>query len=407
MTPSTPASVVASIKRTRENSATLVFRRVRDGVEEPLEIRNADRTITQIKGTLAAVLDEFRALVGVAEVALGPVAYRKGTQKLADLSYALLANLLGDPYVVGPAVERLNRLFQPVLAAAPDPPYPLVELLAQDSDQLAWFLPLELLPLSGQPEAPLSYFLGFRAKIIRRRSKFPFGPAEGKAIPTKVFAEQTLPGVGRQVTFFKRSSAYLDLLRLWPDAGVSDDADLVQELATELLKRNAHNSRSARQILHFCCHYWPAGTNPEGAFSPVARLGFGNNLFLDIPSLIGRMASMVAGTAFTQRPEAIVFLNACESAKTDEVGESLLDMLLRHGYQNVITGETLLPDRVAAAFAICFYNALFQGVSFGDAVLQARRELVFRFSNPAGLLYTAFGDPDLQLRVPDRESFRS
>jgi hypothetical protein len=58
------------------------------------------------------------------------------------------------------------------------------------------------------------------------------------------------------------------------------------------------------------------------------------------------------------------------------------------------------PIPLPARFAIHFYYALMQSTPISTAVVQARRELLNKESNPIGLFYTLYGNPLLRIKHP-------
>jgi hypothetical protein len=65
----------------------------------------------------------------------------------------------------------------------------------------------------------------------------------------------------------------------------------------------------------------------------------------------------------------------------------------------VIGTETLIPDKFAAAFAAQFYTEFLAGESMGQALIRAKHQMVCQYSNPLGMVYTMYADPDLQVEI--------
>jgi hypothetical protein len=97
---------------------------------------------------------------------------------------------------------------------------------------------------------------------------------------------------------------------------------------------------------------------------------------------------------------ALVFLNACTTGALGEPGESLLGLFRSRNAAAIIGSETLLHDPPAGRFAIYFYYELMRGTSISRAIIDARRELLNKESNPMGLFYTLYGNPRLRLKHP-------
>ena len=113
----------------------------------------------------------------------------------------------------------------------------------------------------------------------------------------------------------------------------------------------------------------------------------------------------------------LVFLNACETARLEASverppPEGVYEGDPREGLANafVYGGAlacigTLWPvsDDVAASFAISFYRRALGGQQFGQAMLQARIEVVNEYpDDPSSFAFVLYGDPALQLPTPDQ-----
>jgi hypothetical protein len=280
---------------------------------------------------------------------------------------------------------------------------PLIKVEGSVSDSLAWLVPFELLPVTarmGEPseDADQSFdsYLGLRAEVVRCQRTGPrvlLRDAEGR-FPLRLFSHKgngadRLPGIQRQRDFFHRQSkeGTVRIALDWPvagDAGHPDDS-----LAAELL--------NGETILHFCCHYHPLGSygNPE------PRLNFGavGMHIFELRSAYKRMTRATRGSSVplqSMGDRPFVFMNACYTAET-LASEPLFKMLMDYQYRDIIVSETLLPDRVAGAFAEYLYMSLLRGHRFSSAVLQARRSLL-EINNPAGLIYTYYGNPSLKIQ---------
>lgn len=101
---------------------------------------------------------------------------------------------------------------------------------------------------------------------------------------------------------------------------------------------------------------------------------------------------------------AIVFSNACRSARTGEWKEErnsfgIVNAFLRAGVQYYIGTAWEIMDRPSTLFACEFYNRLFSGSSIGEAVRLARKALKERYASDyvgwAG--YILYGDPRYKL----------
>ncbi|MBU0993274.1 MAG: CHAT domain-containing protein [Proteobacteria bacterium] len=111
------------------------------------------------------------------------------------------------------------------------------------------------------------------------------------------------------------------------------------------------------------------------------------------PQTIDKMAG-------SSKMPAIVFSNACLSARTDEWKQGhdsfgIVNAFLRAGVKYYVGTAWEIMDTPSTRFACEFYNQLFSGKSIGESVRLARIEIKSRYSNDyvgwAG--YLLYGDP--------------
>ncbi|MFD1691447.1 CHAT domain-containing protein [Azotobacter chroococcum] len=153
------------------------------------------------------------------------------------------------------------------------------------------------------------------------------------------------------------------------------------------------------------CHLsWPPGVN--SAPSLVTGMLIGENSLLT-PAHIEQMRVV---------PD-FVFLNCCSLGRIEAGHEMASDIrpgnpmlaanlatqLIEMGVRAVIAAGWRVLDGAAELFAITFYKAFLNGITFGEAVLAARRETYERFphSNTWGA-YQCYGDPGLLLPRPQQ-----
>jgi CHAT domain-containing protein len=120
----------------------------------------------------------------------------------------------------------------------------------------------------------------------------------------------------------------------------------------------------------------------------------GNNQFLSTREIL-QMSNV---------PE-LVFVNCCHLGKTDGTAEQLYQeryklaanigtQLINNGVRCVIAAGWAVDDRAAERFAEVFYDRLFSGETFGDAILKARIAVYneHQHTNTWGA-YQCYGDP--------------
>jgi len=160
-------------------------------------------------------------------------------------------------------------------------------------------------------------------------------------------------------------------------------ADIIQALFSEDYK-----------IIHLAGH---------GMFNEDPSKGsgmvIGNNVFLSTRE-ISQMSSV---------PE-LVFVNCCYLGKTDGVTEALFrnrfklaanigTQLIENGVKAVIAAGWAVDDAAALEFTEVFYNNMFDGAEFGQAVLEARKVIYekYKYTNTWGA-YQCYGDQFYTLR---------
>lgn len=110
----------------------------------------------------------------------------------------------------------------------------------------------------------------------------------------------------------------------------------------------------------------------------------------------------------------LVFVNCCFLGKTNGAAEELYSkryklaanigtQLIENGVKAVIAAGWAVNDAAATAFTETFYQSMFAGYSFGDAVLKARKTVYENYpgTNTWGA-YQCYGDPFYKLDPRDR-----
>ena len=134
-----------------------------------------------------------------------------------------------------------------------------------------------------------------------------------------------------------------------------------------------------------------------------------------LPRAIRRVSGMVIGGNRFLTPgdvqqmrvvPELVFINCCHLGRTrsrlrmNELAANLGVQFIRMGVRAVIAAGWAVDDAAAKRFAKVFYQAMFDGRTFGDAVRDARADVWNRHrgSNTWGA-YQCYGDPGYRLRV--------
>jgi hypothetical protein len=103
----------------------------------------------------------------------------------------------------------------------------------------------------------------------------------------------------------------------------------------------------------------------------------------------------------------IVFINCCDLGVgpdnlegRPEFAANIAVELIKVGARCVIAAGWAIDDDVAAAFGTCFYKAMLEGRTFGEATLFARQAAYRANPNSSTFgAYQCYGDPDYRLRV--------
>jgi hypothetical protein len=112
-----------------------------------------------------------------------------------------------------------------------------------------------------------------------------------------------------------------------------------------------------------------------------------------------------------QNPPAVVFANACASARTADWTSStpMVRAFLERGTQAYIGTWWEVTTPAAAVFASAFYHSLSQGESVGVALARAREQVIHGFGpdEVTWASYVLYGDPQSRLTLPGRSATRT
>lgn len=152
------------------------------------------------------------------------------------------------------------------------------------------------------------------------------------------------------------------------------------------------------RIIHLSGHGEFKEDNPIGSGMVI-----GNNMFLSTRE-IKQMSTV---------PE-LVFVNCCHIGKISGAAEELYQnryklaanigtQLIENGVRCVVAAGWAVDDSAALEFAEVFYNRMFDGYAFGDAILDARKAVFekYGYTNTWGA-YQCYGDPFYSFRQTQR-----
>ncbi len=97
----------------------------------------------------------------------------------------------------------------------------------------------------------------------------------------------------------------------------------------------------------------------------------------------------------------LVFLNACGTGSYGpDSYASLIKLFLNTGACGVIGTECPVPELFAEAYASELLTRLFRGEPLGKAMLEVRRDFLYKKKNPLGLIYSLYAAHEVALTHP-------
>ncbi|MEI3648994.1 MAG: hypothetical protein V6D39_03235 [Dolichospermum lemmermannii FEM_B0920] len=148
------------------------------------------------------------------------------------------------------------------------------------------------------------------------------------------------------------------------------------------------NKSSMIDLLYFYCH----GEDKDG--KPSLKL---NDFSIDRDSL----NAFIQHERINWLHHPLVFLNACGTGSygPDSYG-SLIQLFLSTNACGVIGTECPVPELFAEAYASELLLRLFGGAPLGQAMLEVRREFLYKKKNPLGLVYSFYAGHEVALTHP-------
>lgn len=293
-------------------------------------------------------------------------------------------------------------------------PLPLIEVEASLED----IIPIECLPLLDRAapkdidnypklDRAMRSFVGFSATVKRtdsRSRKIARSVLENvPKLPVKLFHYASLGGAKEEKEFFTSKNEWIELEGPWPDKVYQDPELFLNNVADHLLKPDLAFSGDIRpfsdQVLHFACHCDTTATESND-YSITLGAEEGGTHKLTMGKLRGRIAEIIENK---DELMPLVIFNACGSSTINPAGVTSLPRLFLDTIGNCgfIGTETRIPDEFAAPFSGLFYTALLTGESLGRAIYIARWDMLLRYNNPMGILYTVYADPEIHVRKPN------
>jgi hypothetical protein len=289
---------------------------------------------------------------------------------------------------------------------------------------IGYGIPIELLPLFEFKPKPIQRgiindeislgqvaksFLGFSA-IVKRVIDDKTPPIARRlrnnpTLPLKLFQHPNLGGAGDEAKFFS-NKAYFDLDGPWPNGPLpesqSDFAAMVaHQLWDPMVRFDEGKRQDPVQVLHFACHCDASADHPENYKIELTRMGmWAREYSVTLGELEDNLGELSLKGSTDRKRQPLIFLNACGSANLNPSRfGSFPQFFLDQGYLGFLGTEIAMPDDFAAAFSKGLYERLLQAKTLGEAIHDMRWEMLWK-KNPLGILYSAYADPEIRVRMP-------
>jgi hypothetical protein len=364
--------------------------------------------IPEARKAVRRSLDDFLSAVGEGLTITNWLMVDEALYELEKSGNALLFSLLGGEGTRRLA-EYLSKHAPFLLKTVPyrGGPIPAIEL-----DSAGDYLHFEVLPflsldgwrrVKGQDSLrqAMARFLGMSAIIRRTSLKQPWQDLHLKnpgRLPIKVFRDASLPGSEMEHKFFEDRADRIDVDGPWPTAALPAEefsSRLASFLANPSVTFSGVDRDPIDQIHHISCHCYMGSHLSNEAYLEFSSEG--GSYTASIRDLQAAYSQIFRSLPRDRAAPPLAFLNACSSVSVDLLELSSFPDLLLESHRGVIGTETRIPDAVAAEFSAAFYRSLLDGRSVGQSVHDARWYLVNQHSNPLGIVYTLYADPNLHL----------
>jgi CHAT domain len=287
--------------------------------------------------------------------------------------------------------------------------------------------PVELLPIFAYSDewkvtdtaslaAAARNLLGFGAVVARLVRRFPsrtadrpgaaHRPGTADQIRLRMFHDLSLDGAKLEASVFSQTPL-LQLDGPWPVViGRNDSGTRLAETIARTTLDSAQQFNVKATIdpdqyahfVHFACHGY---TSTPAARDYTIRIqgqrGGARQVSLgDLKSQMAQQYQHIPPGRL-ELPRPVVVMNSCGSARLDpRTAVSFPELFLTERFDGFIGPEARIPDEVASAFSRQFYTTLTKSRSVGQALHRAKWTLLSRWSNPLGILWAAYIDPDYQ-----------
>ncbi|MEU0007175.1 CHAT domain-containing protein [Streptomyces sp. NPDC006314] len=289
---------------------------------------------------------------------------------------------------------------------------------------VAQFLPWELIPLfglfrddraenmDGLKQAAGS-FPGFsavveRALVDETSAQSRWLSTQDDRLTLRFLWHADYPGASGELAFFRtRNSIRLEGPCPTPGDPLPGPDTIARYLADPGLGLDGSRVEHPHQIMHFSCHCVARAGDfgaDEGEFALHLASEDGDSVEIPVEDILGKLILEWKERRHRPLEKPLVFLNACSTGVYDPwTLASVIEPFHKNENRGVIATAAHLPDRHAHAFSRRFYFELLNGRTVGEALYEAKWDLLNARKNPMGLLYSLYGMSALQVApLPSR-----
>ncbi|RZB13669.1 CHAT domain-containing protein [Streptomyces sp. F001] len=289
---------------------------------------------------------------------------------------------------------------------------------------VAQFLPWEVIPLFGLfrdgwvetvdgLEQAAGSFPGFsavveRALVNKTSAQSPWLSTQNDQLTLRFLWHAKYPGASGELAFFRNR----DVIRLegpCPSPGdpLPGPDTIARYMADPGLGLDGRRVEHPHQIMHFSCHCDARAANgptDDGEFALHLATEDGDSVRIPVEEILGKLILEWKDARRRTLEKPLVFLNACATGVYDpSTLTSVVEPFHKNENRGVIATAANLPDRHAHAFSRRFYFELLNGRTVGEALYEAKWDLLRSRKNPMGLLYSLYGMSALQVApLPSR-----
>jgi hypothetical protein len=217
-------------------------------------------------------------------------------------------------------------------------------------------------------------------------------------LPMRYLHFEHLAGAKAELDWFTSAAArHVQIEGPYP-AGEDGPPSLAEQIFDPRLLLAGGRRSIPDQILHFACHCYANLNSPLD--NEIELSGGGRELRLTLGTIGEDLIALGAHPKKRTFELPLVVMNACGSARMHATSVlSFPYLFLMNGNRGFIGSEIEVPDDVAAAFSKALYERfLLRRLPLGRSLLEARNHLLHTFSNPLGIVYSSYADPQLRVR---------